>query len=323
MIVVTVLVWLAVAGSTGYAALGIRRARGPALPRPALLDSTEAAFLTGGPRRVVDAALVSLCYDGRMMIGGPGIVQVRTGAQGHDPVERAVLEVFGGAASGALYPLRSATQTHPAVRETGEGLAARGLLGAPRALSRWRTWAAVQAVLCFLALPTLAVLAAVDLGPALAALPAPLLGIAAAVVLAVPAGSRTTRAGRQALDAYRRAYAHSPDPRVAVSLKGPLAVPDRLLRMQLVRTAPGPRPGPRPGSRPPSRGTRSSSGDGGQLPSVWCAAGNSSCASGNGDSGSPSGSGCSSWSSCAGGSSGSSCASSSGGSGCGSSSSSG
>ncbi|WP_223837643.1 TIGR04222 domain-containing membrane protein [Streptomyces venezuelae] len=139
MIVMCVLLWLAVLGSTGWAALGIRRARGAALPGPAPLDLAEAAFLTGGPRRVADTALVSLCYDGRMMIGGPGIVQVRTGARGNDPAERAVLEVFGSAASGALHPVRSAAQTHPAVRETGEGLAARGLLIAPGALSRWRT----------------------------------------------------------------------------------------------------------------------------------------------------------------------------------------
>ncbi|MER5929479.1 TIGR04222 domain-containing membrane protein [Streptomyces sp. NPDC002054] len=305
MIVACVLLlWLAVLGSTGWAALGIRRARGAALPGPAPLDLSEAAFLTGGPRRVADAALVSLCYDGRMMIGGPGIVQVRTGARGNDPGERAVLEVFGSAVSGALHPLRSAAQTHPAVRETGEGLAARGMLITPGALSRWRTWTAVQAMLCILGLPVLGVLAAIAPGPAVAALPALLLGVVAAVVLAVQAGGRATKAGRQALEAYRRAYGSSADPRVAVALKGPLAVPDPLLRTQLIRGSAGPRRGP--------SGPRAAHGDGSAgMAAVWCGSGD-----GGGGGG---GSACSSGSAC---STGSSCASSSGGSSCGGSSSS-
>ncbi|MFF5444138.1 TIGR04222 domain-containing membrane protein [Streptomyces sp. NPDC012888] len=309
MIVYTVLVWLAVVGSGLALQRSLARARGSAGAAgpagPAVLDGAEVAFLTGGPRRVVDAALVALCYDGRMMIGGPGVVQVRTGARGTDPVERAVLEVFAAAPASALAPLRTALLTHPAVRETGEGLLARGLLADPVALSRVRARAGVQALLCLLALPPAAVLATVDPAPALAALPALVLGLGWAAVLVGLTSGRACRAGRRALEAYRAAYGHLGDPRVAVSLDGARAVPDPLLRTQLLRaTTPG-----------AGRTTRHGGGDA-EAVAVWCGG-----ASGGSSSSCASSSSCGSSSSCASSSScgsSSSCASSSS---CGSSSS--
>ncbi|MEU3727229.1 TIGR04222 domain-containing membrane protein, partial [Streptomyces sp. NPDC031705] len=104
-----VAVWAAVLVSTALLLGALRRAR-PAVsgPAPALHDLSEAAFLAGGPGTVVDCALVSLLGDGRLVAGGPGIVQARPGARGADPAERAVLLALTQAPSGWLYQVRRA-----------------------------------------------------------------------------------------------------------------------------------------------------------------------------------------------------------------------
>ncbi len=88
-------------------------------------DLYEAAFLNGGPARGADTALTTLYGDGRVLIGGPGIVSVRH-EQAHDPVERAVFQVLATAPSGALHAVREAVMRHPAVQEIGDRLAERG-----------------------------------------------------------------------------------------------------------------------------------------------------------------------------------------------------
>ncbi|MGC5413327.1 TIGR04222 domain-containing membrane protein, partial [Streptomyces sp. DT225] len=42
---------------------------------------------------------------------------------------------------------------HPAVQETGDGLAARGLLAPPTANAKWRVWGLLQTLLCFASAP--------------------------------------------------------------------------------------------------------------------------------------------------------------------------
>ncbi|RSS41902.1 TIGR04222 domain-containing membrane protein, partial [Streptomyces sp. WAC07061] len=136
-----VAVWAAVALSTVLLLLAVRRARPPVTrPAPELHDLAEAAFLAGGPGTVVDSALVSLLGDGRLAVGGPGIVQARPGARGADPAERAVLRALAQAPSGWLYQVRYAAMREPAVQETGDALAARGLLSAPGAGRGARRW---------------------------------------------------------------------------------------------------------------------------------------------------------------------------------------
>ncbi|MEV7413790.1 TIGR04222 domain-containing membrane protein [Streptomyces sp. NPDC089919] len=328
--------WIAVLLSTLALALGLRHSRRRHGADGVLHDLTEAAFLAGGPRRVVDTALVALCQDGRMMIGGPGIVQVRSGARATDPVERAVLRAQEAAPHGALAALRFAVMRDPAVQETGDGLAARGLLAAPGAGTPWRRWGLVQALVCLLLVPVSFALTVVQWASAdtyefdvpLFALAAPalFLGLIAGLVLRAAAGKRLTAAGKTALDGYRRAHLTSSDLAVRTALMGPRALPDPLLRMQLMAF-------PMPGGRARSgsgggtgRSAHHSCGSSGfEAPVMWCASGDGgggSGGSGCGSSGSgcgSSGSGCgSSGSGC--GSSGSSCGSS--GSSCGSSSSS-
>ncbi|MEU3225376.1 TIGR04222 domain-containing membrane protein [Streptomyces sp. NPDC006976] len=297
-----------------------------------LHDLYEAAFLNGGPGRVVDTALTAMQADGRLNVGGPGIVAVLHPVA-HDPVERAVLQEHAAAPSGALHTLRVAVMRHPAVQETGHGLAARGLLAAPGASAKWRVWGLVQTLLCFLALPVAFGLAVNGFmsdngGPGwrvpffVVVVPAVAGGFVSGLVCAAVARSRVTRAGRGAAAEFRAVHAHRAEPAFLVAVHGLRAVPDPALRTHLIAAA-----RTRPVRPSHTRYTSYTSTDSSGMllaPSVWCAGsspgggcGSSPGSSCGGANGCGSGSSCgSSGSSCGGGSSGSSCG---GGSSCGSS----
>ncbi|WP_370415463.1 TIGR04222 domain-containing membrane protein [Streptomyces fradiae] len=306
----------------------------------AVHDRYETAFLNGGPARVADTAITALHADGRLMVGGPGIVQVLR-PTAYDPVERAVLQELSSALTAALGPLRFAVMRHPAVQEIGDGLAARGLILQPRACRSAGVWGAFVGMFCGMATLFALMFSLPDLvgfGPrqvpfVLKVLPVLAVTLTAAVMCAVAGKRRVTPAGRAAVDAFARSQAVA-DPALLVTLQGLPGLPDPVLRDQLATTARSYRPAP-----PPRRSaahhhhpsTSSSSSDAALLPVMWCAAaaggegggcggGGSSCSSGSSCSGGGGVSGCSSssGSSCSS-SSGSSCSSSSGSS-CGSSS---
>ncbi|WP_299540171.1 TIGR04222 domain-containing membrane protein [uncultured Streptomyces sp.] len=287
-----------------------------------LHDLYEAAFLSGGPPRVVDTALTGLQADGRVAVGGPGIVVVLR-AEARDPVERAVFEEAARLPAGSLSALRAAVMTHPAVQEIGDGLAARGLMLAPRDRRPRRRWAIVQTVCCFALFPlsmllTFVEYAAIDgygdmpLPFVVKMLPTVFVGGLLGIVVAAGSKSRVTKAGRAAIVGFRTAFAHVTTPQHLVAVLGLGALPDPELRAQLLAAA---------RVRRTPRGAYVSAGSSpAAVPVVWCAGvgpGGSSCGSGNGGSGCGSGSGCSSGSSC---SSGSGCGSGSSGSSCGGSS---
>ncbi|MEU9250270.1 TIGR04222 domain-containing membrane protein [Streptomyces sp. NPDC048270] len=324
-------IWLAVAASSGLLALGLYRARPRAAgPAPVLHDLSEAAFMAGGPGAVVDTALVSMLGDGRLMVGGPGIVHVRPGARANDAAERAVLQAHAGAPSGWLYQVRYAAMVDPAVQETGDGLAARGLLSPPGWGRTWRRWGLVQATVCGLLVPVSLPLTFVAfvLDPdgqvpfIVKVLPVLLVGVLVGGLCAAAAGRRVTPAGRRALREIRSHYVNDRTPHVQTALFGLRGLRDPFLRGQLVPAARGTRLAAaqsRP-SRPAHHAHASSSSGAELLPVLWCAG------SDGGGSGGGSGSGCGSGSSCAGsgggcGSGSSSCSGgSSGGSSCSSSS---
>lgn len=296
-----------------------------------LHDLSEAAFLAGGPARVVDTALTALHADGRLVVGGPGIVAAHQQAEARDAVERAVLQELGTAPSGALHTLREAVMRHPAVQEIGDGLAARGLLVAPDRSRPRRRWAITQVTVCTVGVPVSLVLTFVQYGlhPGYAdtpypfvvkVLPALAIGGLIGLLAAASARRRITHPGRRALDGFRASYAHVTGPALLVAVHGLRALPDPGLRAQLVAAA-RQRPAGRGSSVPPS--DASSVTAAALVPVVWCAGaspGGGSCGSSGGGGGDPGpGSACGSGAACGGG--GSSCGSgSSGGSSCGGSS---
>ncbi|MGA5639287.1 TIGR04222 domain-containing membrane protein [Streptomyces cinereoruber] len=302
-------------------------------------DRYEAAFLNGGPARVADSALAALQADGRIAVGGPGIVAV-VRPTARDLVERAVLQEHAAAPHGALHHLRLAVMRHPAVQEIGDGLAERGLLVDPAARRTTVWWCAGTGIAAFLLFPVSIFLTIVDFATndgfsvpfVVKVLPLMLaLGITAGVCGSVSA-ARITPAGRGALTSYGRERGHLADAGTLVALHGLRALPDPVLREQLLAAARvngprGSRRGGRPGPFPHHHSSSSSSGtDGFGVVAVWCAdsgscgggdgGGRGACSSGSCSSGSCSagGSGCGGGSgggagSCGGGSS--SCSSSS------------
>ncbi|MFJ9983918.1 TIGR04222 domain-containing membrane protein [Streptomyces globisporus] len=295
----------------------------------ALHDLYEVAFLNGGPARVVDTALATLHADGRLAVGGPGIVAVQR-AQANDPVERAVFQELAAAPNGALHVLREAVMRHPAVQEVGDGLAARGLLVPPHRLRPLRRWGLTQGIVCLVALPVSLVLTfgqfvtddSLDFTVPfiIKMLPAIVIGSFTGLIVANSSAGRLTASGRHAAQAFRAAYAYVVTPAHLVATLGLRALPDPVFQAQLMAAARLSAPRRRPS--PHVAGSTATGVTAVGAATVWCAAsgpGGSSCGGSTwGGSGSScgGGSGCSSGSGCGGGS-GSSCG---GGSSCGSSS---
>ncbi|WP_405858608.1 TIGR04222 domain-containing membrane protein [Streptomyces sp. NBC_00090] len=336
------LVLFYLAGITGVALLiarVVRSRRGSGGP---LHDRYEAAFLNGGPARVADTAIAALQADGRLAIGGPGIVAV-VRPTAYDPVERAVLQEHAAAPHGALHHLRLAVMRHPAVQEIGDGLAGRGLIVAPATRRTTLRWCLALGLTAFFLFPLSVVLTIVDFATTsevsvpfvVKVLPV----LAAAGVTAIACGaisaSQVTAYGQAARAAYGRAHGHLADAGHLVALYGLRALPDPVLREQLLAAARvyAPPRGRGRGRRPaPSPFYATDSGAAG-VAMMWCAensscggggssGGSGSCSSGSCSSGSCSSGSCSGGGSSCGGGGGSSCSSSSGSS-CSSSSSSG
>ncbi|MFD6420688.1 TIGR04222 domain-containing membrane protein [Streptomyces sp. NPDC060198] len=311
-----------------------RSGRGLAASGTAVHDDHEAAFLVGGPGRVMDTALTALHTDGRIVIGGPGVVSV-VRAEPHDPVERAVLQELASAPNGALHILRFSVMHHPAVQEIGDGLAARDLLARPEEVRTRRRWAGIQGLVCLALFPvsmvaTFVQYAVIDgfgeipLPFIVKMLPAILFGGVCALVAGSRARARITKAGQAAARAYRTARAGSAGtPAQLVAAFGLRSLADTALRDQLTAAARYGAPGSpvRSGSSSARHHGAADSSVAGvaMVPVVWCAGTGpgGGCGSGSGSS-----CGAGSGSSCGGGGSSSCGGSGSGGSSCGGSSSS-
>ncbi|MFE9254327.1 TIGR04222 domain-containing membrane protein [Streptomyces sp. NPDC006879] len=246
---IALIVWLLVLGSATGLLLSQTTSRRAATRASAPLDRSQAAFLSGGPGRAVDAALVALSADRRLLIGGPGIVSVAAGARAHEQVEQAVLSAAATAPDGALHRLRYEVMRSHAVQEIGDLLAARGLLTAPGRPNGRRRWALAQAVLCGLAVPAAFALSFIQffseedghadqgLPFVVQVLPVLIGGLVVGVVRARAEGRRVTAAGRQAV---REAHAEHPptsDPGWLVALRGVRSLPDLALRRSLLAAA--------------------------------------------------------------------------------------
>ncbi|WP_309056840.1 TIGR04222 domain-containing membrane protein [Streptomyces sp.] len=304
MNVLVVLVY--VAAVAAVALLVVRAVRPQGRPRAAggpVHDRYEAAFLHGGPARVVDTALASLHADGRLAVGGPGMVTALPAAAPRDPVEQAVLEEIAAAPYGALHHLRLAVMRRPSVQRIGHGLAARGLVTEPSARNTTRVLCLVLGFLAFLLFPVSIVLSVMEAAAkeepvapfVLKVLPALIGVIVAAIACWAASAGAVTSAGWRALGAYGAAHGHLRDAGHLVALHGPGVLPDPVLRGQLVAAA---RMYGRGRPVPSSSGGGTSADEG----AVWCAGGGYD--GGGGSGGSSCGGGSGGGSSCGGGSGG-------------------
>jgi uncharacterized protein (TIGR04222 family) len=142
MAIVGTTLWLLAAGIAGRASA--QRAT-PGWTPPSVL---EAAFLVGGPRRVVDTVISTMHEDGRAQVVPHGRLQVLRPVAANG-VEGVVLAACGPEWQADLKEVRAAAMRSPAVQEIGDGLAALGLLYRPDSIRLWRLAARVQRLTCF------------------------------------------------------------------------------------------------------------------------------------------------------------------------------
>ncbi|MFG2908256.1 TIGR04222 domain-containing membrane protein [Kitasatospora sp. NPDC048286] len=102
------------------------------------LPLLDAAFLSGGPGRVFDTAVVRMHMGEQAVISRSGLVTL-TGAKPYDAVDKAVHDAVGPTGSRGLGELRHTVMRSAAVQEIGDRLADRGLLRRPERLRHART----------------------------------------------------------------------------------------------------------------------------------------------------------------------------------------
>ncbi|MEU3729480.1 TIGR04222 domain-containing membrane protein [Streptomyces sp. NPDC033538] len=104
-----------------------------AVGREHALTLYEAAFLSGGPRRVADLTLVSMARQRRLLLAHTGWATV-VDPCGRDEMERSVIGAIGPEGQSRIAPVRSAAATADAVRGLADRLVGAGLAvpdGAP------------------------------------------------------------------------------------------------------------------------------------------------------------------------------------------------
>jgi uncharacterized protein (TIGR04222 family) len=143
MAIVGTTLWLLVAGIAG------RNSAPRVTPGWAPQSVLEAAFLVGGPSRVVDTVISTMHESERVRVVPQGRLQVLRPVAANG-IEAAVLAACGPEWQADLEEVRASAMRSPAVQEIGDGLAAHGLLYRPDSIRNWRLAARVQRVTCFL-----------------------------------------------------------------------------------------------------------------------------------------------------------------------------
>ncbi|MEU7647909.1 TIGR04222 domain-containing membrane protein [Streptomyces huasconensis] len=211
--------------------------------------TAEAAFLSGGPARLTDAVIAGLHEDGRLVVAGPGVVGIPR-PTARNAVERAVLDAHAAAPGGALHWLRAAVMRSRPVQETGDALAARGLIMRPGPRRTCRRWAAAQLFGSFCGFGVAVMLTMVEYANApfeeggfdqvsdglLALVPAGLIGFAVGLACMSVGEKQLTGAGRRALDEYVASAGHLTGAAHLVATRG-LAAAHPDLRDQLIAAA--------------------------------------------------------------------------------------
>ncbi|MER8009965.1 MULTISPECIES: TIGR04222 domain-containing membrane protein [unclassified Streptomyces] len=86
----------------------------------------EAAFLSGGPRRVADLTMVSMARQRRLLLAHTGWATV-VDPRGRDDIERSVIGAIGPEGQSRIAPVRARAASADAVGDLGERLVHAGL----------------------------------------------------------------------------------------------------------------------------------------------------------------------------------------------------
>ncbi|WP_121749772.1 TIGR04222 domain-containing membrane protein [Streptomyces sp. E2N166] len=97
-----------------------------AVGREHALTLYEAAFLSGGPRRVADLTLVSMARQRRLLLAHTGWATV-VDPRGRDEMERSVIGAIGPGGQSRIAPVRATAATADPVRSLADRLVGAGL----------------------------------------------------------------------------------------------------------------------------------------------------------------------------------------------------
>src|SRR5690242_8961668 len=92
----------------------------------------EAAFLSGGPRRVADLTMVSMARQRRLLLAHTGWATV-VDPRGRDEIEQSVIGAIGPEGQNRIAPVRAAAAAADAVGNLGDRLVRAGLAVPPGA----------------------------------------------------------------------------------------------------------------------------------------------------------------------------------------------
>ncbi|MEW1690077.1 TIGR04222 domain-containing membrane protein [Streptomyces sp. NPDC091265] len=213
----------------------------------------ETAFLSGGPHRVADLALVSMHLRRRLLLAHTGWATV-VDPDGRDEVERTVIRAIGPQGQSPIPPVRSAAAAADAVRVLSERLVTAGLAlpGGARTDLATAVRAVRGAALLVVAMGAAALLtpgqeqrADSSVGSRLIWFGLPLVltlgALAIARLEAHPYSSWASPAGQRLLDACAVPTGGAErDVLAAVAAQGVRAVDDPALRAALTERGPGP-----------------------------------------------------------------------------------
>ncbi|GAA4041656.1 TIGR04222 domain-containing membrane protein [Streptomyces shaanxiensis] len=108
------------------AAMDAKDTKGATAGRGHDLTLYEAAFLSGGPRRVADLTLVSMARQRRLLLAHTGWATV-VDPRGRDEMERSVIGAIGPEGQSRIEPVRDAAAAADAVGSLGDRLVSAGL----------------------------------------------------------------------------------------------------------------------------------------------------------------------------------------------------
>ncbi|MEJ2853030.1 MULTISPECIES: TIGR04222 domain-containing membrane protein [unclassified Saccharothrix] len=220
------LYWIALALSLAFAIVVRVRLRGKRVSVPAgPLGLYDLAYLTGGPRRVVEASVANLIESGKLRPARDGAVRVVGDPVADDAVDQAVLTDVARYRNRTMSLLFTAVSEQDAPRGLGRALAERGYLVPPEEVKRRYRLGVVPLVL-LIAVGLVRWVNGLAIGAPVGWLTLQLVlsGILVGLLLRVDGFRRTTRGSRAVARA--RAGESTGGPGVQVALDGFAHHPD-------------------------------------------------------------------------------------------------
>ena len=186
------------------------------------LDVYQAAYLAGGPNRVVETAIAGLALREQILVARQGRLTAVHGATPFGPVEAAVCQELTMTSTASRTRVSSRLRHHPVVEAIAEQVRSRGLVLAPARAMIWRLVLFVPVAVWGVGL--VRAINGANLGRPTGNLTALLFASAIATVILLlarrGAGHQPSAAGRAAVRQLRRQHRAAPEADIAVQVAG-------------------------------------------------------------------------------------------------------